>query len=241
MHFLPPALPAICTPPCRPLFLPRALHATCTSPPFAPCHVHSPCHLRVPTACTLYHSRLPPMPAICATPLPSSAPPALAPACCQLRRANASRDTRPSSRRYRVRSSSPSRGEPSRRRPRSRSPYHDREPVSDRSDKHSRDSTRRPKRVKPEFFQPGAGSRGGVCAACLGRHEHNFSKCEEPRLWDGSASASRKNEHGRLVAASGLPLCFDWQVPRGCSSSGHPDRHRCTGCGRADHGAQGCP
>ena len=276
MHFLPPALPTICTSchlhflpfahlpaariSCRVHTMPFASPATCTMP-FAPLHLcfsrhacpapHAPaicaCHLHPsPATCISCYAPLPfaPCPLPCVhlmIPPTSYAPCCSRPACCQLRRANSSRDAWPSSRRYRACSSSPSWGDPPRRRPRSRSPYQDREPGSDRLDKHSRDSARRPKRVKSEFFQPSAGSHGGVCAACLGRHKHNFSKCEEPRLWDGSASSSRKNEHGRLVAANGLPLCFDWQVPRGCASSSHPERHRCTGCGRADHGAQGCP
>ncbi|KAH8977565.1 hypothetical protein EDB92DRAFT_1778188, partial [Lactarius akahatsu] len=80
-----------------------------------------------------------------------------------------------------------------------------------------------------------------VCAVCLGRHEHVFARCEGPKLWDGTAASARKNEQGKLVAADGHPLCFDWQVPRGCASSSHPDRHRCSGCGKPGHGAQACP
>jgi hypothetical protein len=97
-----------------------------------------------------------------------------------------------------------------------------------------------PGEKNPSFFRSGAAPRGGVCAVCLGRHEHTFSKCDGAKLWDGSAGAAKKTE-GRLVADDGFPLCFDWQVPKGCSSTSHPDRHRCSGCGKGDHGAQTCP
>ncbi|KAF8952988.1 hypothetical protein BDZ97DRAFT_1629307, partial [Flammula alnicola] len=87
-----------------------------------------------------------------------------------------------------------------------------------------------------------AGPRAsGVCAVCLGRHEHDFAKCNTPKLWDGQKGDARKNDQGRLVTADGLILCFDWQLPSGCSMSSHPEKHRCSGCGKADHGAQTCP
>ncbi|KAF8264642.1 hypothetical protein EI94DRAFT_1483070, partial [Lactarius quietus] len=66
------------------------------------------------------------------------------------------------------------------------------------------------------------------CAICLGRHEHSFAKCDTSRLWDGSASAARKNEQGRILAPDGHALCFDWQIPKGCHSANHPDRHHCS-------------
>ena len=141
--------------------------------------------------------------------------------------------------RRRPRSRSRSRLEPSRRQRRSRSPHADAPP--NRQEGHARDASGRVKQNRPEVFQSGTGSRGGVCAVCLGRHEHFFSKCEMPKLWDGSAPAARKNEQGRFAAASGQRLCFDWQLPRGCTSTAHSDRHRCSGCGSADHGAQNCP
>ena len=112
--------------------------------------------------------------------------------------------------RYRSRSCSPYRAESSRKRRRSPSP-HDTESPSDCREKRSRISTTFAKRS--EFFQSGAGPRGGVCAACLGRHDHPFAKCEGAKLWDGTPSAARKNDQGRLVAMDGLPICFDWQVP----------------------------
>ena len=155
--------------------------------------------------------------------------------------ASTSADTRASGRRYRGRSRSPPRADPPRRRRRSRSPLQRHGSPPERVERRARDSNRPLRRSRPEVFQSGAAPRGGVCAVCLGRHEHIFAKCEEAKLWDGSANAPRKGEQGQLVAANGLPLYFDWQIPRGCSSLSHPDRHRCSGCGRSDHGAQGCP
>ena len=130
---------------------------------------------------------------------------------------------------------------PSRKRPRLRSLRSGRGSPADCPEKRSREGSRRAPRDKSEFFQTGAGLRGGVCAVCLGRHEHAFSRCEGIKLWDGSTGAAKKNEQGRLIAADGLPLCFDWQVPKGCTSASHPERHRCSGCGKAEHGAQTCP
>lgn len=142
----------------------------------------------------------------------------------------------------RRRSASPVYAGPSRRRHRSRSPpIVDDSPPYHRVEKRSRDSSGRPKKDRSEFFQSGAGPRGGVCAICLGRHEHSFARCEARSLWDGSAGVAKKGEHGKLVGPDGLPLCYDWQLPRGCQSVLHSDRHKCAGCGKAGHGAQACP
>src|SRR6266702_2627979 len=93
----------------------------------------------------------------------------------------------------------------SEKRRRSRSPHSSHESPSDRLEKRARDN-RRTRHDKPEFFQSGAGPRGGVCAVCLGRHKHAFTKCDWHQLWDSSAGAARKNEQGRLVATDGLHL-----------------------------------
>ena len=154
--------------------------------------------------------------------------------------ASAASDSRNSGRRNRGRSHSPSRADPRRRQRQSHSPLRRHGSPPERVERRRQDSNCALKRSRPEVFQSGAASRGGFCVVCLGRHDHSFAKCEEPKLWDGSANASRKGEQGVLVAANGLPLCFDWQIPRGCNSVSHPDRHRCSGCGRTDHGAQGC-
>ena len=173
---------------------------------------------------------------------PAMFPPAISNRCCeQLRRmASAASESRGSSRRHRARSRSPPRAESSRRPRRSRSPPQGYSSPPDQRERRARENTRPPKRERSEVFQSGAGSRGRVCAVCLGRHEHPFAKCNDTKLWDGSASGARKNEQGRLVAADGFALCFDWQLPKGCGSTGHLDRHRCSGCGKSDHGAQGC-
>ena len=142
----------------------------------------------------------------------------------------------------RARSASPARAGPSRKRYRSRSPPRaDDSPPHRQTEKASREYSGRSKKDRGEFFRPGAGPRGGACAICLGRHEHDFGKCEARRLWDGSAGTARKGEGGKLTSTSGLPLCFDWQLPTGCQSTYHSDRHRCSGCGKASHGAQTCP
>ena len=169
----------------------------------------------------------------------------------QIRRtANAALEASTPSRRHRergrgsggrARSRSPPGLESSRKRRRSHSPKYEQGSPSERREKRSRDSVQRPRRDRLEFFQSGTGPRGGACTVCLSRHKHTFSKCDGAKLWDGSTGSARKNEQGRLVAADGLPLCFDWQMPRGCASTSHLDRHRCSGCGKADHGTQACP
>ena len=159
----------------------------------------------------------------------------------QLRRmTSTSTDSRNSSRRHRGRSRSPRRADLPRMRRRSLSPPQNPGFPPDRGEWRSRDNARAPKRDRPEVFQSGAGPRGGVCAVCLGRHEHTFAKCDKTKLWNGSPCGVRKNEQGRLVAPDGLILCFDWQLPKGCGASGHAERHKCSGCGKSDHGAQGC-
>ncbi|KAF8267698.1 hypothetical protein EI94DRAFT_1580251 [Lactarius quietus] len=160
----------------------------------------------------------------------------------QLRRSTTSTfNSRNSVRCHHAHLRSPARAESSRKGHQSRSLNREQFSRQEHPEKCARDAPRYGQKEKPEFFQTGAGPRGGVCTACLGCHEHTYAKCEGLRLWDGSASATQKNEQGQLVAADGLPICFDWQILRGCSSTSHPDRHRCSGCGRSDHGAQGCP
>src|SRR6266508_5336479 len=91
-------------------------------------------------------------------------------------------------------------------------------------------------------FRDGAATHGtGVCAICLGCHEHDFGKCRAAKLWDGAKNEARRNEQGRLVSLEGLTLCFDWQLHRGCQSTSHPENHHCSGCGKTDHRAQSCP
>ena len=159
----------------------------------------------------------------------------------QIRRiASAASNSQNSGRQNHSHSCSPSRADPRRRQHQSQSQLRRHGSPPEWVERRRWDSNCALKRSRPEVFQSGTASHGGVCAVCLGCHDHSFAKCEEPKLWDGSANASRKGEQGVLVAANGLPLCFNWQIPRGCNSVSHPDRHSCSGCGRTNHGAQGC-
>ncbi|KAH8993201.1 hypothetical protein EDB92DRAFT_1796615 [Lactarius akahatsu] len=103
---------------------------------------------------------------------------------------------------------------------------------SDQPEKHSRGNPRCIKHERSEFFPSGACLCGSICAICLGCHKHSCARCKGPKLWDGSTTCTRKNQQGKLVATNGYPICFNWQVPQGCSSSSHPDQHRCSRCGK---------
>ena len=141
-----------------------------------------------------------------------------------------------------TRSASPTQAGSSRGRYRSRSP-----PAREngftprRGETRTRNNGKRGKGDQGQFFRSGADSRGGVCATCLGRHEHTFGKCEARKLWNGAAAGARKVGIGRLVGEDGLPICYDWQLPPGCQSTLHNERHKCSGCGKSSHGAQNCP
>ena len=104
-----------------------------------------------------------------------------------------------------------------------------------------RDNSRRTRGEHDQFFRSGADSRGAVCTTCLGRHEHAFGKCTARKLWNGAAAGAKKNGYGRLVGEDGLAICYDWQLPPGCQSTSHNERHKCSGCGKTSHGAQNCP
>jgi hypothetical protein len=80
------------------------------------------------------------------------------------------------------------------------------------------------------------------CPMCLGRHQHNIFKCSADKLWDGKApTRCTRNHRGFLNNPSGTELCNDWQKPNGCTLATHPNKHECSGCGEASHGAQECP
>jgi hypothetical protein len=116
------------------------------------------------------------------------------------------------------------------RRSRSRSPIRQPPPYSPRKPAHH------------QVFASGAASSGpSVCTLCLGRHRHDTFRCSPATSWDGSLLRCHRNSSGRLTNPSGLVLCSDWQLPRGCSSASHTDRHECSGCGNKAHGAQNCP
>ena len=95
---------------------------------------------------------------------------------------------------------------------------------------------------KQPSFQQGASSKSPtVCALCLGWEACDLLKCKSSTFWDGSKARCQKNDQGQLVSSSGLVLCFDWNIQRGCTAQGHKDRHECSGCENKDHGTQKCP
>jgi hypothetical protein len=82
-----------------------------------------------------------------------------------------------------------------------------------------------------------------ACAICLSRNPHDVTQCDANLLWDGHSPAfARKGDKGAKLraASSGDSLCLDWNLPRACNSNSHVARHRCSGCGNSDHGAQTC-
>ena len=155
------------------------------------------------------------------------------------RNVKATQEPHPFSGHQRLCSRSRSQAESSRRQHRSCSPHTDTLPSHHEG--YTRDISWQVKRNKPEVFHSSAGSCGGVCMVCLGRHEHFFAKCEETKLWNDSAATARKNEQGCFTAANGQHLCFNWQLSRSCTSTAHADRHKCLSCRSSDHGAQNCP
>jgi hypothetical protein len=82
-----------------------------------------------------------------------------------------------------------------------------------------------------------------ACAICLGRNPHDVTQCDATTLWDGHTPAfTRRADKGARLRAihSGDAICLDWNLSRSCQSSSHLSRHRCSGCGGEDHGAQSC-
>jgi len=82
-----------------------------------------------------------------------------------------------------------------------------------------------------------------ACAICLSRNPHDVMQCDANVLWDGhNPTFARKGDKGAKLrtASSGDTLCLDWNLPRSCNSNLHLSRHRCSGCGNNDHGAQTC-
>ncbi|TEB22826.1 hypothetical protein FA13DRAFT_1574083, partial [Coprinellus micaceus] len=71
-------------------------------------------------------------------------------------------------------------------------------------------------------------------------HPHDIYKCAAATLWDGSPAHCRRNSKNRLQDDSGQELCSNWQTSHGCDDKTHDSKHSCSGCGRKDHGAQGC-
>jgi hypothetical protein len=93
-------------------------------------------------------------------------------------------------------------------------------------------------------FTVGTDSRGlSACAICLSRNPHDVTQCDANTLWDGhTPTFARKGDKGAKLRTtnSGDSLCLDWNLPRSCNSNSHLSRHRCSGCGNNDHGAQTC-
>ncbi len=109
-------------------------------------------------------------------------------------------------------------------------------------------NSRKTKASSPSADRPGANSNtdsGGLsaCAVCLGRNPHDVAQCDAQVLWDGHTLAfAQKGDKGAKLRAARTSntLCLDWNLPRTCGSSSHLARHRCSGCGNGDHGAQSC-
>ena len=98
------------------------------------------------------------------------------------------------------------------------------------------------KNGEQSFFQGNTTARGSsACAVCLGCHQHKYTKCSAAKLWSSGKTCVHRNEQGRLITINGLPICFSFQTPAGCSETTHPTRHTCSGCGKSGHGAQECP
>ncbi|TFY67376.1 hypothetical protein EVJ58_g1654 [Rhodofomes roseus] len=95
---------------------------------------------------------------------------------------------------------------------------------------------------KPSFQGGASSSVFTACAICLGRHQHPVFFCEAKKTWDNCFDTVAKRVDKKLVLNDGRTfLCSDWQRPSGCNSHVHDARHLCSGCAKADHGAQQCP
>jgi hypothetical protein len=79
-----------------------------------------------------------------------------------------------------------------------------------------------------------------ACAIHLSRNPHDVTQCDANTLCDGHTSYARKGDKGAKlqISTSGVSLCLDWDLPRSCNSNLHLARHRCSGCGSNNHGAQ---
>ena len=80
-----------------------------------------------------------------------------------------------------------------------------------------------------------------ICAVCLSRPHQDMAECRKDKLSDGDPAYSSRSKLGHLVDLQGKSLCLDFQLWKGCSSTCHAMRHRCSGCGSEQHGATNCP
>ncbi|KAH6901619.1 hypothetical protein BKA70DRAFT_1113702 [Coprinopsis sp. MPI-PUGE-AT-0042] len=94
-----------------------------------------------------------------------------------------------------------------------------------------------------KVFPKSAAANVGVtaCALCLGRHDHKYADCTGGRLYNGQKGYAIRGKDRRLTKPNSESLCFTFQLPSGCQTTSHPERHCCSGCGSKDHGAQTCP
>ena len=119
----------------------------------------------------------------------------------------------------RRRSTPPPRAEPSRKRYRSRSPLRN-PPQLGQTDKCPRDSDRRPKRDKSEFFPSGTGLRGGVCAACLGCQSATTIHTQSAKA--ENCGMARSEHPGKMKPETSSP-----QMGLCCVSTGTSPRDAC--------------
>jgi hypothetical protein len=91
------------------------------------------------------------------------------------------------------------------------------------------------------FRASSADQQNTICAVCLSRPHPEMAECRKDKLSDGDPAYSTRSKLGHLVDLQGKSLCLDFQLRKGCSSTRHGTRHRCSGCGSEQHGATNCP
>jgi hypothetical protein len=95
---------------------------------------------------------------------------------------------------------------------------------------------------EPQDFSKGTGRKvHSACAVCLGRNPHDIPRCDLETTWNGHPTLATRVKGDLILRRDGSLLCVDWQRYAGCTSHRHDNRHLCSGCGQASHGAQNCP
>ncbi|KAH7903907.1 hypothetical protein BJ138DRAFT_1019880, partial [Hygrophoropsis aurantiaca] len=79
-----------------------------------------------------------------------------------------------------------------------------------------------------------------ICAICLGRHPHKVIECCAPRTWDKRFDTFCSRFNKAIITKDKQSICSKWQRDEGCTDR-HDDKHLCSGCGAATHGASRCP
>jgi hypothetical protein len=117
-----------------------------------------------------------------------------------------------------------------------------------RSQKSNRIDSMRPRQQRHHPYQRGSpGPSGaqdqaqGLCIVCLREPHQNMAECRRDILGDGKPACSYRNGRGDLVDKNGKAVCADFQRPEGCAGGCRTPRHRCSGCGKSQHGAADCP